>query len=1003
VTRPAGLAAGAPALAGAWIVVFAIARLTGAAAVVILLGAGLVAAAWSVVAGWVRLRGRPELEVTTVAAATAGDAVPLTVTVTGRHRDVEVRISDRGALVAAGRLDGGRLEARGTFARRGLVDRLDVQIRSAGGPGLVWWERRLSVPVATLDTVVVAPRPLGPGARIDVVTEPHGGADSGAAGSHDGDVDGIRPWRDGDSERSVHWPTSLRTGDLIVLDRHRTADSRWIVRVEAGVAPDALDELAGRARWALDEGRRRGARTAAAFGDADAVDIPDADAAARWTATFPPAPEPARRWAREPAEAGAPLTPLARWATAASTFVALTMLAGALGSSPVTVALLAAGTAVGAAVTASVGRDGGELPPMVRLLVALVALLGVASIAIGSGFVGSLLAVLRGPLPQFLMLLVVLHGFECSNRRTARVEQGIAAVVAAYATGLRVDGEVAWWLAVWGACFLAAVVATSRGWAAGAVPGDVPSTEPVASGPRVTRPRVRRPISAAAVGRAGLGLAGGTAVTVAVLSFVPVPDGPATLTLPTFIDETRLAGAPGVLARSDGSVAARGDTGDGSRRLPGGLGGYPGFAESLDTSMRGDFGDDVVMRVRAPEPDFWRGQTFGEFDGRFWYADSDLGRAIDGPDVRIRRAIGDVELLAVPSSRFVQTYFVEVDQPNVLFAAYRPTRVIFDGTVWRRPDGALRADIVLTEGSVYTVVSERAEVTSETLRQQGDVALRLDRRPVPELRRYLEVPPSTTARTRELAARLAAGQASTYDVVRAFEAWLGANVVYDLDAPVPGAGLDAVDDFLFESRRGFCEQIASALAVMLRSQGVPARLATGYVPGERDRISGVWKVRASDAHAWVEVWFPETGWQAFDPTAQVPLGGEVETATVGGDVARAIGRAAADHAGALTLAVAGTVAAFAAVWLGRGAVRRHRRGRWGRLQDRLLRAAARRGIDTTCTNPELARRWAARDPQHAEQVGELAFLLDRVRFDPEWTDTESVYETAGGLSEQLDL
>ena len=87
---------------------------------------------------------------------------------------------------------------------------------------------------------------------------------------------------------------------------------------------------------------------------------------------------------------------------------------------------------------------------------------------------------------------------------------------------------------------------------------------------------------------------------------------------------------------------------------------------------------------------------------------------------------------------------------------------------------------------------------------------------------------------------------------------------------MPAEGVDAVDDFLFVSQRGFCEQIASALTVMLRSQGVPARLATGYLPGERDRVSGVWKVRASDAHAWVEVWFPETGWEAFDPTASVP-------------------------------------------------------------------------------------------------------------------------------------
>ena len=90
--------------------------------------------------------------------------------------------------------------------------------------------------------------------------------------------------------------------------------------------------------------------------------------------------------------------------------------------------------------------------------------------------------------------------------------------------------------------------------------------------------------------------------------------------------------------------------------------------------MRGDFGDDVVMRVRATEPDFWRGQTFGEFDGRFWYADGDLGRPGDGPAIDVPRALGDPYSLSVPSSQFVQTYYVEVDQPNVLFAAYRPTR-----------------------------------------------------------------------------------------------------------------------------------------------------------------------------------------------------------------------------------------------------------------------------------------------------------------------------------------
>ncbi len=245
---------------------------------------------------------------------------------------------------------------------------------------------------------------------------------------------------------------------------------------------------------------------------------------------------------------------------------------------------------------------------------------------------------------------------------------------------------------------------------------------------------------------------------------------------------------------------------------------------------------------------------------------------------------------------------MEADLPNVLFAAHRATTVIFDGTVWTRPDGALRSDVTLTEGSVYTVLSQRIRVTPELLRAQGDVAAVFASFDDPGSQAVLA--PYLDARRLDVGAHARSwptssnrpGQ-STYDTIRAYEAWLAANTSYDLDAPVPDAGVDAVDDFLFVSQRGFCEQIASALTVMLRSQGVPARLATGYLPGERDRVSGVWKVRASDAHAWVEVWFPETGWEAFDPTASVPLAGDADAGTVGGDLVAAAGASVASHPG----------------------------------------------------------------------------------------------------------
>jgi Transglutaminase-like superfamily/Domain of unknown function (DUF4129) len=75
-----------------------------------------------------------------------------------------------------------------------------------------------------------------------------------------------------------------------------------------------------------------------------------------------------------------------------------------------------------------------------------------------------------------------------------------------------------------------------------------------------------------------------------------------------------------------------------------------------------------------------------------------------------------------------------------------------------------------------------------------------------------------------------------------------------------------VEYFLFEQQRGYCEQFSSSLAVMARSQGIPARVATGYAPGEYNPFTGLYDVRASDAHAWVEVYFPQYGWTTFDPT-----------------------------------------------------------------------------------------------------------------------------------------
>ncbi|MDQ4042538.1 MAG: transglutaminase domain-containing protein, partial [Actinomycetota bacterium] len=105
-----------------------------------------------------------------------------------------------------------------------------------------------------------------------------------------------------------------------------------------------------------------------------------------------------------------------------------------------------------------------------------------------------------------------------------------------------------------------------------------------------------------------------------------------------------------------------------------------------------------------------------------------------------------------------------------------------------------------------------------------------------------------------------------YDATLALTEYLKTTYPYDLSIPPQQENMDAVEYFLFEEQRGYCEQFGSSLAVMARSLGIPARVATGYTAGEYNPFTGLYEVKASDAHAWVEVYFPGYGWSTFDPT-----------------------------------------------------------------------------------------------------------------------------------------
>jgi transglutaminase-like putative cysteine protease len=288
--------------------------------------------------------------------------------------------------------------------------------------------------------------------------------------------------------------------------------------------------------------------------------------------------------------------------------------------------------------------------------------------------------------------------------------------------------------------------------------------------------------------------------------------------------------------------------------------------DQLDTTVRPHLGDEVVMTVAAARPEFWRGETFDVWNGHAWT------RSDDG-HFPLPSLGGPTELQPSPGSpdttgrSLTQTFHIEASYDDVLFAAAEPASV--EGRLpVERYDGTIYTFVPLGKGSSYRVVSNVPDATATTLRAADATAA-----PRQILFQYAQ-PPVSTARVRALAASVTAHAPTTYDKVRALEAWMGDHTEYSLNAPLARQGVDVVDDFLFNVRKGWCEQISSSLVVMLRSLGIPAREVTGFVPGDRSRLTNEYVVRANMAHAWAEVYFPGVGWQAFDPTASVPLAGD---------------------------------------------------------------------------------------------------------------------------------
>ncbi len=340
-------------------------------------------------------------------------------------------------------------------------------------------------------------------------------------------------------------------------------------------------------------------------------------------------------------------------------------------------------------------------------------------------------------------------------------------------------------------------------------------------------------------------------------------------------------GVPGGLAGDSGTPAQLSRPGSPSSPIR--VGGYLGFADSLNTALRGNLGNTLVMQVRAQRPSYWVGETFDTWQGQSWTQSEKSSRPLrESSPFVLPVPLGDVPV----GQGDLQTFYITSSTADLIFHADSADELWFPTSkVFYSDDGTIVSPIGLGSGSIYTVESQVSTATADQLRADPSAQTLPPGAPA-----EFEQLPHAYSRVLALAQSITAGDTTTYDKVQSLIDWIGTHTHYSLDIPPLPAGADTVDEFLFGNRVGFCEQISTSLAVMLRSLGIPVREAVGYVPGGYDPITDLWQVHANDAHAWVQVWFPGYGWQNFDPTAVVPASNPSPGATALKDVAAALRR-----------------------------------------------------------------------------------------------------------------
>ncbi len=291
-----------------------------------------------------------------------------------------------------------------------------------------------------------------------------------------------------------------------------------------------------------------------------------------------------------------------------------------------------------------------------------------------------------------------------------------------------------------------------------------------------------------------------------------------------------------------------------------------------------ELSDTPIADIRASAGRYWRVMVFHEYLSNGWMN-------TDPDTILVDR---DKQTLAFPEfdlrNEVTQTVtlYRGMEPADALIAAGQPLRAglplraavafvtLEEDMIRADPSllppapgdpSALYSRYPLQPGDTYRVLSSLTTADEESLRKAGTDY------PNWVKPRYLQLPDSLPERVRVLAQQITADQTNPYDKAKAIESYLR-KISYNNQIDRPGLGQDGVDYFLFEVGEGYCEYFSSAMVVMLREVGVPARHVHGY--SQRHPEEGVYHVLESNGHAWPEVFFPGLGWVEFEPTSSEP-------------------------------------------------------------------------------------------------------------------------------------